>query len=68
MRYRTFIAFNLLGALLWGVGIVSLGALLGEVTVIKDNLDLAALAILAISLIPIAIEYRRHRHHRAADL
>lgn len=68
MRYRTFVTYNLLGAFLWGVGIVSLGALLGEVTVIKDNLDLAAIAILAISLIPVAIEYLRHRQHRAADL
>lgn len=68
MRYRTFVTYNLLGAFLWGVGIVSLGALLGEVTVIKDNLDLAALAILAVSLTPIAIEYLRHRQHHAADL
>jgi membrane-associated protein len=30
MRYRTFIAFNAIGALLWGVGVPLLGFWLGR--------------------------------------
>ena len=66
MRYRTFVTYNLLGAFLWGVGIVSLGAVLGEVTLVKDNLDLAAIAILTVSCAPVAIEYLRHRRNGSA--
>lgn len=61
MRYRTFVIYNLIGAALWGVGVTTLGYFLGEIQIIKDNLDYAALAILLVSLAPVALEYRRHR-------
>ncbi|MCU1359327.1 MAG: rane-associated protein [Ilumatobacteraceae bacterium] len=61
MRYRTFVVYNLAGAALWGVGVTTLGYFLGEVQVIKNNLDYAALVILIVSFIPIALEYARHR-------
>lgn len=61
MRYRTFLAYNLIGAALWGVGVTTLGYYLGEIQVIKDNLDYAAIVILVVSLAPVALEYRRHR-------
>ncbi|HQZ35156.1 MAG TPA: VTT domain-containing protein [Ilumatobacteraceae bacterium] len=61
MRYRTFLAYNLIGAALWGVGVTTLGYYLGEIQLIKDNLDYAAIVILVVSLTPIALEYRRHR-------
>ena len=61
MRYRTFLAYNLIGAAIWGVGVTTLGYYLGEIQLIKDNLDYAAIVILVVSLTPIALEYRRHR-------
>ncbi len=61
MHYRTFVTFNLIGAALWAIGITTLGALLGEVAFIRDNLEYAAVAILAISLAPLLIERLRHR-------
>ena len=69
MRYRTFVVFNLIGALLWGVGVTTLGYFLGEVDVVKNHLELAALAIVTMSLLPVMLELRRHRRHaaRAAD-
>lgn len=69
MRYRTFVVFNLIGALLWGVGVTTLGYFLGEVDVVKNHLELAALAIVTVSLLPVMLEVRRHRRHaaRAAD-
>ena len=38
-----------------------LGYFLGQIDVIKNNIELAAIAIVAISLIPVGIEYLRHR-------
>ena len=69
MRYRTFVVFNLIGALLWGVGVTTLGYFLGEVDVVKNHLELAALAIVTVSMLPVMLEVRRHRRHaaRAAD-
>jgi membrane-associated protein len=61
MKYRTFVVYNLLGGLLWGVGVTTLGYYLGEIDFIKNNLEVAAVVVVAISLIPVVLEYRRHR-------
>ena len=61
MPYRTFVTYNVLGGLLWGVGITTLGYFLGEVEVVKNNLEIAAVIIVLVSLLPVANEFRRHR-------
>ena len=43
------------------VGVTSLGYFLGNIAFIKDNLEIAILLIVALSLMPIAIEFIRHR-------
>ncbi|MFM2071123.1 MAG: hypothetical protein RLZZ623_1386 [Actinomycetota bacterium] len=67
MRYRTFLTYNIIGGLLWGVGITTLGYFLGEVEFIKNNLEIAAILIVLISVLPVALEYRRHRRDTPAD-
>ena len=66
MNYRTFVTFNVIGAFLWGVGLTTLGYFLGEIDVVKNNLEIAAVVIVAISLSPVAIEFMRHRKEVAA--
>jgi membrane-associated protein len=61
MQYRTFVKFNVLGGVLWGAGITTLGYFLGEIDFIKNNIELAIVAVVAISLLPVAIEMWRHR-------
>ncbi|WP_183512050.1 VTT domain-containing protein [Paeniglutamicibacter cryotolerans] len=56
MKYRTFVVFNLIGALLWGVGVTLLGFWLGQFAWVGDNIDLIFIVIVLISLIPIGIE------------
>ena len=63
MKYRTFVKYNVLGGVLWGGGVTTLGYFLGEVDFIKNNIELAIVAIVATSLLPVAMEMRRHRHH-----
>jgi membrane-associated protein len=58
---RTFTLFNVVGGVLWGVGIVLLGYFLGDVSFIGRNLEVFALLIVAISFIPIAVELLRAR-------
>lgn len=61
MRYRHFVSFNVIGALLWGVGVTVLGYLLGNVTFIRENIELIAVGIVAVSVIPIVVEVLRQR-------
>jgi membrane-associated protein len=65
MRQRTFIMANVIGAVLWAGGVTVLGYFLGQVDAIKNNIELAAVAVVAISLLPVGIEYLRHRRAAA---
>ena len=61
MSYRAFALYNVTGALAW-VGIcVGGGYLFGNVPIVKDNFSLVALGIVFVSLLPMVIEYFRHR-------
>lgn len=64
MSYRHFVSYNVIGALLWGVGVTVLGYLLGNIPFIKENIELILVGIVALSLIPIAIEVLRARGNR----
>jgi membrane-associated protein len=68
MNYRVFVTFNIIGGLLWAVGITLLGYFLGQVDVVEENLEIAILTIVAISLIPIVLEVVKHRRERRAHL
>ena len=61
MEYRTFVRWNVIGGTIWAFGVTLLGFFLGQVDVIEQNLELAILAVVAISCAPIAIELWRAR-------
>lgn len=62
MRYRVFVTYNVLGGLLWAVGITTLGYVLGNrVPWVEENLEKAILIIVGLSIIPIVIEVIRAR-------
>jgi membrane-associated protein len=67
MQYRTFVTFNLVGGLLWAIGVTLLGYFLGQVDFIEENLELAILTIVAISVLPIARELWLSRRQRRAE-
>lgn len=68
MEYRTFVTYNVVGGTLWAGGITLLGFFAGE-AIGEDNIDSYLLPIIAVivalSAIPAALEWRKHR--RAAD-
>lgn len=61
MERRRFWLWSFLGALLWVVLLTLLGYFLGGVTVIKDNLEVAALLIVGVSVLPMLWEWWKHR-------
>jgi membrane-associated protein len=62
MRYSAFALFNVLGGTLW-VGIcLGAGYVFGNVPIVKKNFSLVALGIVAVSLMPMVVEWVRHKH------
>lgn len=61
MRYRSFVTFNVIGGTLWGAGVTLLGAALGQIDVVAQNIEAMLVLIVLLSVIPIAIEYLRAR-------
>ena len=65
MSYSMFALFNVSGAVIW-VGVCTLaGYAFGNVPIVKENFTLVALGIIAVSLLPMAIELVRHRRRAA---
>ncbi len=56
MHYGTFITYNVVGAILWVVGITLAGYFLGNIPIIRDNFSKVVLLIIVISVLPIIFE------------
>ena len=54
--YPKFLLFNTLGSVIWGAGFILLGALLGNVPFVHDNLTLILAVIILASVLPVIIE------------
>jgi membrane-associated protein len=61
MPMRRFVTYSAIGGVLWASGVTLLGYFLGQVDFIGDHIDLLLVAIVAVSMIPIGIEFLRAR-------
>jgi membrane-associated protein len=61
MDFRRFIAYTAIGGILWASGVTSLGFYLGNIPFIRNNIDAVLILIVAVSLIPMGIEFLLHR-------
>ena len=52
MTYRRFLAYNVVGAILWITSLVYAGYLFGNIPWVKENLTLIVIIIVFVSLIP----------------
>lgn len=68
MHYRTFVTYNVVGGSLWALGVTTLGYFLGQVDVIEQNLEIAILTIVALSVTPIALELWKGRKERRTSI
>ncbi|MGK4581577.1 DedA family protein [Kitasatospora sp. HPMI-4] len=67
MNYRTFVLFNVIGGVLWGGGVTVLGHALGRIAFVRDNIEAILVAIVLVSVVPVAVELlRARRAERAA--
>jgi len=61
MSYPAFALYNVAGAVGWVVICVGAGYLFGQVPIVRENFSLVALGIVFVSLLPMLVEYLRHR-------
>jgi membrane-associated protein len=61
MNYRRFIAFNVFGGIGWVLGLTTVGYLLGNVPLVRNNFEKAILLIIFLSILPAIIEVARHK-------
>ncbi len=71
MHYRTFLTYNVVGALLWVTGFVFAGYFFGGLEIVQHNFHYAVLLIIGISVLPMVyefIQYRRGAHMSKAQM
>jgi membrane-associated protein len=61
MTAGSFVLFNAIGAAAWVGLCVLAGVLFGNVPIVKNNFSLVTIGIVLVSLLPVGIEYMRHR-------
>lgn len=70
MTYGRFIAYNIAGGFVWTAGFLFLGFFFGNIPFVRDHFSLVVVAIILISLVPVAYElvasWRRKREARPA--
>ncbi len=61
MTYTKFIAYNIIGGIIWCGLFIYGGYFFGNLSFVKNNFSFVILAIILISVLPMLIEYIRHR-------
>lgn len=61
MEYSRFISFNVFGGIGWVLSMTSLGYFLGSIPLVQRHLEKAVLLVVLISVLPIVLEYWKHR-------
>lgn len=52
MHYPTFLAYDIVGGILWGAGVTLLGYFLCNIAFVKEHLELMILLIVVLSILP----------------
>jgi membrane-associated protein len=61
MTYPVFALYNVVGGIAWVGLCAGAGYVFGNVPIIKDNFSLVTIGIVAVSILPLLIEWIRHR-------
>ncbi len=67
MSYGKFASYNVIGAITWIVLFIVGGNIFGNLESVKRNFHIVILAILVVSVLPIAIEFIKARRAQAAQ-
>jgi len=67
MHYGTFLTYNVVGALLWVVGITLAGYFLGNIPIVRDNFSKVVLLIIFLSILPIIFELVKEKFKKQSE-
>ena len=59
MPHRVFTMFSVAGSIVWAAGIIVLGYLLGNIPLIRDNIEVIIIASVLTVVVPMAIHLAR---------
>lgn len=65
MNYRKFLSFDVVGGIIWVGSLTLAGYFLGEIPWIRKNIELVALGIIALSLVPVIIGVIQNKMKKA---
>ena len=61
MDFRKYALYSTIGGVLWAAGITLAGYYLGNFPIVKDNIEIVLPLVVLVSILPIVIEYIKHR-------
>jgi membrane-associated protein len=61
MDNKIFLSYNIIGGIVWVVGVTLAGYFLGEIPIIKENFEKVVFLIIGISILPIIISYFKNK-------
>ena len=61
MSYPRFLSYNVVGAVTWVGACLAAGYAFGNIPAVKNNFSLVILAIVGVSMLPLVVEYLRHK-------
>ena len=67
MSYSYFFSYNVFGGILWGALLTFAGYFFGKIPFIRDHFSLAIIAIILISMIPMAVEAMKARREKGGQ-
>jgi membrane-associated protein len=66
MPRRRFTTFNVVGGVAWTAAMIGAGVWFGHIPLVADHIELAAVALVALSLVPAALGWAQSRRRLAA--
>ena len=67
MDFRKYALYSTIGGVLWAAGITLAGYYLGNFPIVKDNIEIVLILVVLVSILPIVIEYIKHRREGKAE-
>ncbi|MCO5231159.1 MAG: DedA family protein [Chitinophagales bacterium] len=67
MTYGTFITYNVIGAMMWVIGITLAGYFLGNIPLVKDNFEKVVFGIIFISVLPMIIAFVKEKYAKKEE-
>jgi len=61
MNFKSYATYSTIGGIVWVTSMTLAGFFLGSIPVIKENIDLVAIGIVLLSLVPVIFEVLRQR-------